>query len=44
MATKTYVKTDKKGREEVWTWEETPELIKALAVLKDTEDRNKEFA
>ena len=26
-------KIDKKGREEVWEWEETPETIKALERL-----------
>ena len=31
MTTKTWTKTDKKGREEEWSWEETPELLKALA-------------
>ena len=27
-------KIDKKGREEVWEWEETPELKKALEQLE----------
>ena len=31
MATKTWTKTDKKGRVEEWSWEETPELLAALA-------------
>ena len=31
MTTKTWTKTDKKGREEEWSWEETPELLVALA-------------
>ena len=31
MTTKTWTKTDKKGREEEWSWEETPELLAALA-------------
>ena len=30
MATKTWTKTDKKGREEEWSWEETPAVTKAL--------------
>ena len=30
MTTKTWSKTDKKGREEEWSWEETPEVKKAL--------------
>jgi|TARA_B100001094_G_scaffold132279_2_gene128146 hypothetical protein len=33
MGTKKFTKIDKKGREETWEWEETPELIKALEVL-----------
>ena len=31
---KTYTRTDKKGREEEWSWEETPELLQALAVWR----------
>ncbi len=31
MTTKTWSKTDKKGREEEWSWEETPAVKKALA-------------
>ena len=30
---KSFTKTDKKGREETWEWEETPEVRKALEVL-----------
>ena len=30
---KTFKKIDKKGREEVWEWEETPEVRAALEVL-----------
>ena len=30
---KSWTKIDKKGREEVWEWEETPEVRKALEVL-----------
>ena len=28
MGTKTFTKIDKKGHEEIWTWDETPELLK----------------
>ena len=40
-----YVKTkkkDKKGREETWEWEETPELRKALEVLHAHKGQTKE--
>ena len=30
---KTFKKIDKKGREEEWSWDETPEVRKALEVL-----------
>lgn len=30
---KQFTKTDKKGREETWEWEETPEATKALERL-----------
>ena len=33
MATKSFTKKDKKGREEPWEWEETPELLAALEQL-----------
>ena len=33
MAKKTLTKKDKKGREETWEWEETPELLAALEQL-----------
>ena len=36
MTTKTWTKTDKKGRDEEWSWEETPELLQALAVWRAT--------
>ena len=36
MTLKTWTKTDKKGREEEWIWEETPELLSALAVWRAT--------
>ena len=34
MTTKTYKKIDNKGHEEVWEWEETPELVSAVNELK----------
>ena len=33
MTLKTFTKIDKKGREETWEWEETPELLVALEQL-----------
>ena len=36
MTLKTWTKTDKKGREEECSWEETPELLSALAVWRAT--------
>ena len=33
MTKKTFTKTDKKGREETWEWEETPEVVAALKKL-----------
>ena len=42
MATRTYTKTDSKGREETWEWEETPEVIAALKKLHETIRRNNE--
>jgi len=39
MATRTYIKT-KKGHEEVWEWEETPEVLAALKVYWDTVREN----
>jgi len=39
MALKQYKKIDKKGHEEIWEWEETPELrawIKQQSILKLT--------
>ena len=30
MTTRTFKKIDKKGREEEWSWEETPEVKAAL--------------
>ena len=33
MTLKSFTKKDKKGREETWEWEETPELLAALEQL-----------
>ena len=41
MATRTYTKTDSKGREEIWEWEETPEVVAAVAQLHATITANK---
>jgi len=30
MTKRSYTKTDKKGREETWEWEETPELAEFI--------------
>ena len=40
MALKTFKKIDKKGHEEIWEWDETPELrafIKKQSILKLSE-------
>ena len=37
MTKKSFSKTDKKGREETWEWEETPEVVAALEKLRATE-------
>ena len=37
MTKKTFTKTDKKGREETWEWDETSEVTKALETLRATE-------
>ena len=37
MTKKEFNKKDKKGREENWEWEETPETIEALKKLHATE-------
>ena len=39
---KSWTKIDKKGREEVWEWEETPEVRKALEVLHAHQRQGKE--
>ena len=36
MAKKSHKKTDSKGREEIWEWEETPEVTEAVARLHQT--------
>ena len=33
MTTKQFKKIDKKGHEEIWEWEETPEVVAALKSL-----------
>lgn len=42
MTKKSNVKEDKKGRKEEWSWEETPEVLEALARLRATEARNRQ--
>ncbi len=37
MTKKSFTKIDKKGREETWEWEETPEVVAALEKLRATE-------
>ena len=39
---KSWTKIDKKGREETWEWEETPEARKALEVLHAHQGQGKE--
>ncbi len=41
MATRTHTKTDSKGREETWEWEETPEVVAAVKQLHATIAANK---
>ena len=41
MATRTYKKIDSKGREEIWEWEETPEVVSAVKQLHATIAANK---
>ena len=36
MTKKQFKKTDKKGREETWEWEETPEMSEAVKRLHKT--------
>tara|TARA_B100000945_G_scaffold237132_1_gene193192 strand:+ start:65 stop:196 length:132 start_codon:yes stop_codon:yes gene_type:complete len=41
MAKKEFKKIDKKGREETWEWEETPEVTEALKRLhQDMREQN----
>ena len=40
--TRTWSKTDKKGREETWEWEVTPEVLTALANYYEVVARNNE--
>ena len=42
MTLKQFKKIDKKGREETWEWEETPELLAALEQLQKSSDIVKE--
>ncbi len=42
MTKKSFTKTDKKGREETWEWEETLEVKKALERLHDNIRENHE--
>ena len=37
MPKRSYTKTDKKGREETWEWEETPELKAFIAKQTGTQ-------
>lgn len=41
MTKKEFKKTDSKGREETWEWEETSEMTKAVARLHETMRQNK---
>jgi hypothetical protein len=36
MTKKEFKKTDSKGREEIWEWEETPEMTAAVERLHET--------
>ena len=36
MTVKSFTKIDKKGREETWSWEETPEVLAALEKLNES--------
>jgi len=42
MTTRSFTKKDKKGREETWEWEETPDVIKALDRLHQNMRENSE--
>ena len=39
---KQFVKEDKKGRKELWEWDETPETLKALKELHETVKKTRE--
>ena len=41
---KSFTKQDKKGREETWEWEETPEVHAALKKLQESSDAVTELA
>ena len=38
MTLRTFSKKDKKGREETWEWEETPEVLAALEQLRKSSE------
>ena len=38
MVKKTFERKDKKGREESWEWEQTPEVIAALEQLRKSSE------
>ena len=42
MTKKEFKKTDSKGREETWEWEETEEMRKAVERLHETIRKNKQ--
>ena len=42
MTKKEFRKTDSKGREETWEWEETEEMRKAVERLHETIRKNKQ--
>ena len=41
MSKKTFKKIDSKGHEEIWEWEETPEVVAALKHLHRTVKENR---
>ena len=41
MTKKTFKKIDSKGHEEIWEWEETPEVVAALKQLHETVQKNR---
>ena len=41
MTKKEFKKTDSKGREETWEWDETPEVVAALKKLHNTVVENR---